>query len=114
MVKVNGVSSAGVLGHHAEDVQLVPLLGLGWRCDLCGEMAGQERAPAPERCPRCSGAHFTSTAAWRERFRMGRLSLDGETPEVPPNPADPLPDPPRPVPDLPPGVPAGAVGSRNE
>lgn len=60
------------------NVHFVPLAGLGWRCDFCGEMAGQERAPAPERCPRCSGSHFTSMAAWRERCRMG-LSLDGSS-----------------------------------
>ena len=114
MVKVNLVSSAGAdtIGRHVEDVQFVPLVGFGWRCDFCGEMVGQERAPAPERCPRCSGSHFTSMCTWRERYRMGGLRLDsvalpsgGEPPEVPPNPADPLPDPPRPVPDLPPGFP---------
>jgi len=110
MVKVENVSSAGAYSLGRAVIQFVPL-GLGWRCDFCGEVAGQERGPAPEQCPRCRGAHFTAMTDWRERCRMRGLSLDHLDCHPPPirprspNPADPLPDPPVPVPDLPPGVP---------
>lgn len=49
-----------------------PFGGLGWRCDLCGEIAAGEPPPFAARCPRCGAAALTSLKAWVERVRVAR------------------------------------------
>src|SRR5436190_8988093 len=68
MVKVLPSDAAEAAPHQSgPDDRIVPLIGLGWRCDFCGEItAGRERPPAPSSCPRCHGSLFTSMEVWRE------------------------------------------------